>query len=87
MILKICIQKKEAKFLNNQSIGNLEITPSAYLQRTPNLPNSLAKFNAIETNLMAIKLYFMGGVYELRNEISSLIKIYVQKLDIKSHIN
>ena len=29
----------------------------------------------------------MGGVYELRNEISSLIKIYVQKLDIKSHIN
>ena len=37
-----------------ESIDNLEITPLASLQDTPNLSNSVAKFNAIEANLMAI---------------------------------
>ena len=32
----------------------------------------MAKFNAIEANLMAIKSYFLDEVYELRNEISSV---------------
>ena len=32
----------------------------------------MAKFNAIEANLMAIKSYFLDEVYELRNEVSSL---------------
>ena len=56
----------------HESIDNLETTPLASLQGTPNLPNSIAKFNAIEANLMAIKSYFMDEVYELRNEVSSL---------------
>ena len=56
----------------HESIDNLETTPLASLQDTPNLPNSIAKFNAIEANLMAIKSYFMDEVYELRNEVSSL---------------
>ena len=55
-----------------ESIDNLETTPLAFLQNTPNLPNSIAKFNAIEANLMAIKSSFMDEVYELRNEVSSL---------------
>ena len=55
-----------------ESIDNLETTPLAFLQNTPNLPNSIAKFNTIEANLMAIKSYFIGEVYELRNEFSSL---------------
>ena len=42
------------------------------MQGTLNLPNSIAKFNAIESNLMAIKSYFMDEFYELRNEVSSL---------------
>ena len=66
---------KEAKFSKNQlhkSIDNLETAPLVSLQGTPNSPNSIAKFNAIEANLMAIKSYFMDEVYELRNEVSSL---------------
>ena len=66
---------KEAKFSKNQlhkSIDNLETAPLVSLQGTPNPPNSIAKFNAIEANLMAIKSYFMDEVYELRNEVSSL---------------
>ena len=39
----------------HKSIDNLGTTPLALLQGTPNLPNSIAKFNAIEANLMAIK--------------------------------
>ena len=54
----------------HESIDNLETTPLASLQGTPNLPNSIAKFNAIEVNLMAIKSYFMDEVYDHRNEIS-----------------
>ena len=53
----------------HESIDNLENTPLASLQDTPNLPNSTAKFNAIEANLMDIKSYFMDEVYDLRNEI------------------
>ena len=60
----------------HESIDNLENTPFASLQRTPNLPNFIAKFHAIVANLMAIKLYFMDEVYELRNEISSLKSIF-----------
>ena len=63
---------KEAKFSKNQlhkSIDNLETAPLVSLQGTPNSPNSIAKFNAIEANLMAIKSYFMDEVYELRNEV------------------
>ena len=60
----------------SESIYNLETTPLAFLQETPNLPNSLAKFNAIEANLMAIKSYFMDEVYELRNEDSSLKSMF-----------
>ena len=56
----------------HESIDNLETTPLASLQGTLNLPNSIAKFNAIESNLMAIKSYFMDEFYELRNEVSSL---------------
>ena len=52
-----------------ESIDNLETTPLAFLQDTPNLPNSIDKFNAIEANLMAIKSSFMD---EVRNEVSSL---------------
>ena len=59
-----------------ESIDNLETTPLAFLQNTPNLPNSIAKFNAIEANLMAIKSYFMDEVYELRNEVSSLKSMF-----------
>ena len=73
--MKLFIWKKEAKYLEkptHESIDNLETTPLASLQGTPNLPNSIAKFNAIEANLMAIKSYFMDEVYELRNEVSSL---------------
>ena len=55
-----------------ESIDSLETTPLAFLENTPNLPNSIAKFNAIEANLMSIKSYFMDEVYELRNEVSSL---------------
>ena len=53
----------------HESIDNLETTPLASLQDTPNLPTSIAKFNAIEANLMAIKSYFKEEVYDLRNEI------------------
>ena len=56
-----------------ESIDNLETTPLAVLQNTPNLSNSIAKFSAIEANLMAIKSYFMDEVYELRNEVSETI--------------
>ena len=75
MSLKLFIQKKEAKLFKNQvleSRGNLETTPLGSLQGTPNLPNSIAKFNAIEATLMDIKSYFMDEVYELRKEVSSL---------------
>ena len=58
-----------------ESIDNLETTPLAFLQDTRNLPNSIAKFNAIEANLMAIKSSFIDDVYELRNEVSSLKSI------------
>ena len=60
----------------HESIDNLETTPLASLQGTPNLPNSIAKFNAIEANLMAIKSSFMDEVYELRNEVSSLKSMF-----------
>ena len=40
-----------------ESIDNLETTPLTFLQDAPNLPNSIAKFNAVEANLMVIKLY------------------------------
>ena len=56
----------------HESIDNLETTPLASLQDTPNLPNSITKFNAIEANLMTIKSHFKEEVYDLRNEISSL---------------
>ena len=56
----------------HESIDNLESTPLASLQGTPNLQNSIAKLNAIEANLMAIKSYFMDEVCKLRNEVSSL---------------
>ena len=56
----------------HESIDNLETTPLTSLQDTPNLLNSIAKFNAIKANLMAIKSYFKEEVYDLRNEISSL---------------
>ena len=52
----------------HESIDNLETTPLASLQDTPNLPNSITKFNAIEANLMAIKSYFKEEVYDLRHE-------------------
>ena len=39
---------------------------------TSHLPNSTAKFNDIQANLIAIKSYFMDEVYELRNEVTSL---------------
>ena len=57
---------------DHESIDNLETTPLASLQDTPNLPNSIAKFNAIEANVMAIKSYFKEEVYDLTNEILSL---------------
>ena len=57
-------------------MDNLEITPLASLQSTANLPNSIAKFNAIKTNLMVIISYFMNEIYELRNEISSLKSMF-----------
>ena len=56
----------------HESIENVETTFLASLQGTWNLPNSIAKFNAIEANLMAIKWYFMDEFHELRNEVSSL---------------
>ena len=56
----------------HESMDNLDTTPLASLQGTPNLPNSIAKFNAIEANLMDIKSYFMDEVYEIRNKVSSL---------------
>ena len=43
----------------HESIDNLETTPLASSRGISNLPNCIAKFNAIEANLMAIKLYFM----------------------------
>ena len=57
---------------DHESIDNLETTPLASLQDTPNLPNSIAKFNAIEANVMAIKSYFKEEIYDLTNEILSL---------------
>ena len=62
----LCLEKgsKTLQKSAHESIDNLETTP--------NLPNSIAKFNAIKANLMAIKSYFMHKVYELRNEVSSL---------------
>ena len=59
-----------------ESIENVETTPLAVLQNTPNLPNLIAKFNTIEANLMAIKSYFMDEVYELRNQVSSLKSMF-----------
>ena len=56
----------------HESIDNLDTTPLTSLQGTPNLPNSIGKFNAIEANLMDIKSYFMDEVYEIRNIVSSL---------------
>ena len=51
MQLKLFIWKKEAKYLEkptHESIDNLETTPLASLQGTPNLPNSIAKGNTVE---------------------------------------
>ena len=64
-------KRNSSKFSSwiNRQLRNLP------LQDTPNLPNSIAKFNAVEANLMAIKSYFMDDVYELRNEVSSLKSI------------
>ena len=59
-----------------ESIDNLETTHLAFLQNAPNLPNSIAKFNAIEANLMVVKSYFMDEFYELRNEVSSLKSMF-----------
>ena len=74
-LTQLTYRNKEAKFFKNrlhESIDNFETAPLASLQGTPNPPNSIAKFNATEANLMAIKSYFMDEVYELRNEVSSL---------------
>ena len=49
----------------HESMDNLDTTPLASLQGTPNLPNSIAKGNTVEANLMAIKSHFMDEVYEL----------------------
>ena len=70
----LCLEKgSEALHKSaHESIDNLETTPLTSLQDTPNLPNSIAKFNAIEANSMAMKSYFKEEVYDLRNEISSL---------------
>ena len=74
-VIEILCLEKGSKTLQksaHESIDNLKTTPLASLQDTPNLPNSIAKFNAIEAYLMAIKSYFKEEVYDLRNEISSL---------------
>ena len=74
-LTQLTYPNKEVKFFKNQlheSIDNLETAPLASLQGTLNPPNSIAKFNAIEANLMAIKSYFIDEVYELRNDVSSL---------------
>ena len=71
----------------HESMDNLETTPLASLQDTPNLPSSIAKFNAIEVNLMAINSYFKEEVYDLRNEIKVIIKVNVKQLNIKPHRN
>ena len=74
-VIETLYLEKGSKILQKSvhgSIDNLETTPLASLQDTPNLPNSIAKFNAIEANLMGIKSYFKEEVYDLRNEISSL---------------
>ena len=55
----------------HESVVNVETTPLASLQGTANLTNSIAKFNAIEADLMDMKSYFMDEVHELRNEVSS----------------
>ena len=70
----------------HESIDNWETTALASLQATLNLPNYIAKFNAIEATLMAKKSYFMDEVYELRNEVSSL-KSMLNNLSIKLHRN
>ena len=75
MTLKLFTYKKGSETLQklaHESIDNLETIPLAFLQDTTNLPNSTAKFNAIEANLMATKSSLMDEVYELRNEVSSL---------------
>ena len=59
----------------HESIENVETTPLASLQGTWNLPNSIAKFKAIEANLMAIKWYFMDEVYEVSSLNSMLNKL------------
>ena len=74
--VKTLLLEKGSKTLQKsapESIDNLESTPLAFLQNTPNLPNSIGKFNAIEANLMATKPYFMD---ELRNEVSSLKSMF-----------
>ena len=70
----------------HESLDNCETTALASLQATLNLPNYIAKFNAIEATLMAKKSYFMGEGYEPRNEVSSL-KSMLNKLSIKLHRN
>ena len=62
--------------LPHESIDNLKTTLLASLQGIPSLPNSIAKFNAIEANLMAIKSYFVNDAYDLRNEYSSLKSMF-----------
>ena len=73
----LCLEKASETLQKSahESIDNLETTPLPSLQNKPNLPNSIAKFNAIEANLMAIKSYFKEEVYDLRNEMSSLKSI------------
>ena len=51
--------------LSYESIDNSENTRLTSLQHTPNLVNSIAKFNAIKASFMAIKSYFMDKVFEL----------------------
>ena len=75
MTLKLFTQKKGSETLQKlapESIDNLETTPLAFSQDAPNLPNSIAKSNAIDAKLMTIKSSFMDEVCELRNEVSSL---------------
>ena len=80
--------EKESKTLQKsapESTDNLETTPLAFLQNTPNLPNSIAKFNAIEANSMAIKSYFMDEFYELR--ISSLKSMFNNLISNRTETN
>ena len=71
--LKLCLEKgsKTLQKSAHESIDNLETTPLASSQVTPNLPNFL--LNLIL--LMAIKSFYIYEVCELRNEVSSLKSI------------